>query len=503
MRFSTALLLASSASLASAHAVITLVTGSNGVLGQGFGIVNGTLRTGTDEQPFQTDTSVLKDLETDPCGATLRGGSINIAENLVAAETQGGGQLPSLSQNLSITMTLHQVNADGGGPFTVMFNTDGTGATWENGLVTQQAPGANALIRGGPNDAQFTAQLPSGTVCTGGSNNNACLIRLSNGGAGSIANGAGPFGGCLAVQQDSSSLSSTGVAVTSSTTTGTIAAAASTSTSSNFKSPKQKRAKILRGPGPKHRAKRAELASLSEREIEEAHRTVLKRSLLELVEKSVVARSLALTPGDLEDIKTATGTAIDIPIDALAGLNDEAATGGNSTSGKTGTSVLTVQQAFDLKSAVQKAIAAALAVLSNDVADTGSGANPDDTAAANALARQQIENGETSSVNAGNAGVGFPDTKTVASLLGALTLINTSEVVSGETPPLTVPGATATATATDAGTTTTNANAAVTVTVTASATSRRNRGNNRNNQVAAGPGGRHGVAKRRLRKDAP
>lgn len=92
---------------------------------------------------------------------------MDIATNLAAVESQGGGQLPSLSSNLSITLSLHQVkyariilgvdphslnvpvppSADGGGPFTAMVNTDATGATWAAATITQQAPGVNALIR--------------------------------------------------------------------------------------------------------------------------------------------------------------------------------------------------------------------------------------------------------------------------------------------------------------------------------------------------------------------
>ena len=58
----------------------------------------------------------------------------------------------------------------------------------------------------GPADSKITLQLPNTLACTGGSTSNACVIRLNNGGAntGSIANGAGPFGGCVAVAQGKS-----------------------------------------------------------------------------------------------------------------------------------------------------------------------------------------------------------------------------------------------------------------------------------------------------------
>lgn len=44
-------------------------------------------------------------------------------------------------------MTLHQVNADGGGPYECMINADGTGQDWQNVQVTQNVPGRNSRNR--------------------------------------------------------------------------------------------------------------------------------------------------------------------------------------------------------------------------------------------------------------------------------------------------------------------------------------------------------------------
>lgn len=85
---------------------------------------------------------------TDPCGATLIGGSINIENALATAIEQGGGTLPSLSPNGSITMTVHLINADGGGPFSAMVNADATGINWIDAVVTQQvASGELGLLQ--------------------------------------------------------------------------------------------------------------------------------------------------------------------------------------------------------------------------------------------------------------------------------------------------------------------------------------------------------------------
>lgn len=133
-------------------------------------------------------------------------GSVAIPDSLTTAVTAGGGDLPSLASDGSISLTLHQINADGGGPFSAVVNTDGTGANWTAADITLQPPGANGILSGGPVDSQLTVAIPSGTTCTGtsGSVSGICLIRLSNGGAdttgaASFANGAGPFGGCFAV----------------------------------------------------------------------------------------------------------------------------------------------------------------------------------------------------------------------------------------------------------------------------------------------------------------
>jgi hypothetical protein len=58
----------------------------------------------------------------------------------------------------------------------------------------------------GPANSTITVQIPANAKCTGGTNGNACLLRVSNGGpgTGSVANGAGPFGGCVAIQQGTS-----------------------------------------------------------------------------------------------------------------------------------------------------------------------------------------------------------------------------------------------------------------------------------------------------------
>ncbi|CAE6491567.1 unnamed protein product [Rhizoctonia solani] len=314
------------------HAVIIAVAGDNGVTGAGFGMVSSVPRDGTDEQPFQIDTSVFKNLIADPCGSTLAGGSVNIANSLAAAEKAGGGQLPALTDDMVISMTLHQVNGDGGGPFTAMFNADGTGRKWQNATVVTQAPGENGLLAGGPFNSLFEAQLPSGTKCTGGTNRDACLVRVSNGGA---AVGAGPFGGCLAVQMPSGN---GGNSTTGNENIG------NTNTGGNRNGRNRNNQRLQRSNDVSQ----------------------LKRQIQRLV------RRLSISPSEANDLITAAGSALNIPIDLLAGQDDASANGGNSTTAKN--AILSVKQAEQLKVAVKDAVSLAIEMMATGAVTPTAGA---------------------------------------------------------------------------------------------------------------------------------
>ncbi|KAG8745977.1 hypothetical protein FRC10_006541 [Ceratobasidium sp. 414] len=329
-------LLVTQIQLARSHAVIIDVAGDNGVHGAGFGMVSSVPRDGTDEQPFQIDTSVFKNLISDPCGSTLAGGSVNIAGSLAASEKAGSGQLPALTDDLVASITLHQVNGDGGGPFTAMFNTDGTGLTWKNATVITQAPGENGLLAGGPFNSLFEAQLPTSTQCNGGANKDACLIRVSNGGA---AVGAGPFGGCFAVQMPSGTKgrnSTAGAGNGANTNTG------------NARGGRSRNSTLRRSN------------DISQ----------LKRQITRLV------RRLSISPSEANDLITASGSALNIPIDLLpnfqAGQDDASPNGGNSTTTKN--AILTVKQAEQLKVAVKDAVSRAIEMMATGAVTPTAGA---------------------------------------------------------------------------------------------------------------------------------
>ncbi|KAJ1307390.1 hypothetical protein OPQ81_001495 [Rhizoctonia solani] len=194
-KLSTALFLLTVASSVSAHGALVAVTGSNGVNGQGFGIVESTPRDGTRRNPFQTDTSIIRDREiasgdAGPCGRTLAGGVNDMAAQMEAAASAG---LPAAGEDGTVTMTIHQVNGDGAGPYECGVSADGSGKSFAAMKVVTNVPGQNSRSNAKAQDFALVAQMPAGTTCTGGPNGDACVVRCRN------AARAGPFGGCAAV----------------------------------------------------------------------------------------------------------------------------------------------------------------------------------------------------------------------------------------------------------------------------------------------------------------
>ncbi|KAJ7152459.1 hypothetical protein C8R46DRAFT_906606 [Mycena filopes] len=177
-----------------AHGTITGVTGANGVQAAGFGIIATTPRTGTTRKPFQQDTSIIKDKDiasgkTGVCGRTLAGGNNDVAAQLAAASQAG---LPSAAADGTVSMTLHQINGDGAGPYTCDISGDG-GNTFQAATVTTQVPGKRGRSKAKATDFALAAQIPAGMACTAGPNGDACIMRCRN--------PVGPFGSCVAVSQ--------------------------------------------------------------------------------------------------------------------------------------------------------------------------------------------------------------------------------------------------------------------------------------------------------------
>ncbi|CAE6528292.1 hypothetical protein RSOLAG22IIIB_06290 [Rhizoctonia solani] len=178
-----------------AHGAIVAVKGGNGVTGQAFGIVDTTPRDGTRRNPFQTDTSIIRDKEiasgdAQACGRTLGGGVNDMAAQMETASSAG---LASVNADGSVAMTVHQINGDGAGPYTCDVSADASGQNFVAMKVTTNVPGQNSRSQAKATDFPLVAQMPAGTTCTGGPDGDACIVRCRN------AARAGPFGGCVPV----------------------------------------------------------------------------------------------------------------------------------------------------------------------------------------------------------------------------------------------------------------------------------------------------------------
>jgi len=222
--FSTALLVVSLTG-AAAHGTITGVTGANGVQAAGFGIIANTPRNGALPVPFEQDTSVIRDREinsgkTGVCGSTKAGGNNDVTAQLAAASNAG---LPTASSSGQLTMTLHQVNQDGAGPYKCDVSTDG-GNTFQPATVSTNVPGALGLSLAAATDFPLVMQVAAGTTCAGGPNGDACIARCRNPAI------AGPFGSCVAFSMGGAANSTASGAAAAAATDSAAAATAADST---------------------------------------------------------------------------------------------------------------------------------------------------------------------------------------------------------------------------------------------------------------------------------
>jgi hypothetical protein len=194
--FSLALL--ATTQLVAGHSAIVSATGDQGGQGSAIGIDSSTPRDGTRRRPFQQDSTRFRNEGAEQCGETLAGGTNDVQTGTAQVLAENGGTLPQVSPGGQVTMTLHQVNADGAGPYTCMIDATGTGTQWTPIQVTQNIEGS---ARGrnretSASDLPLTAAIPAGQTCTGtvAGQANVCMVRCQNPAR------AGPFGGCVPVQ---------------------------------------------------------------------------------------------------------------------------------------------------------------------------------------------------------------------------------------------------------------------------------------------------------------
>ncbi|EQB45164.1 hypothetical protein CGLO_16005 [Colletotrichum gloeosporioides Cg-14] len=220
----TLLFALAAAPLVAAHGKPVVLTGNLGGNGTALANQGGVVPLTGPNRKTEVDTTVFKskNIMTDGLGRTTGNGKVQVAD-IDAANAMSGGTLPQVSSTGgSISGTFHVVTTDGAGPLRAVLDPTGTGS-FSNGVeltATQNVPGNNGNIR--PNgqvpgqknardlferaiykraanvnkDFPMAFSVPDGTQCTGTSGNlqNVCLVKIANN------NGAGPFGGVMAIQ---------------------------------------------------------------------------------------------------------------------------------------------------------------------------------------------------------------------------------------------------------------------------------------------------------------
>lgn len=110
------------------------------------------------------------------------------SETGVAAAAGAGASdgLPTTDDNGEISMTLHQINQDGAGPFTAMVDATSGGtdpAAFQKAEVTQNVPGLVAGISTTTTtDFPVKVQMPQGMTCSGtvAGAENVCVVKMQN-----------------------------------------------------------------------------------------------------------------------------------------------------------------------------------------------------------------------------------------------------------------------------------------------------------------------------------
>ncbi|KAH7419060.1 hypothetical protein BKA64DRAFT_633762 [Cadophora sp. MPI-SDFR-AT-0126] len=187
-------------SLVNAHGAILNAQGEAGSPASvGFQVNDAIARNCTSISPCQQDTTIIRDAEikaniVNECGRTELTGNIDIGENTENA--LAANQVTSVKAGTEMTVTIHQVNADGAGPYVCdLEETGNTGVFSQNLTVTNNVPGVNGFSQAKTQDFNITVTMPDKMNCIGGSTGNICTVRCRNNAQ------AGPFGGCFAVQQ--------------------------------------------------------------------------------------------------------------------------------------------------------------------------------------------------------------------------------------------------------------------------------------------------------------
>ncbi|KAJ4421758.1 hypothetical protein N0V82_003602 [Gnomoniopsis sp. IMI 355080] len=157
----------------------------------GFQMVKSIPRNCTSISPCQQDATLIRDQEiaaniVNECGRTELQGNIDIGENTENA--LAAQQVTQVRAGGTVTITMHQVNADGAGPFNCDLDptSNGLALTGQTPLTVMgdNIPGTNGLSQEKERDFNLTVQMPADMKCIGESPSDYKLT-----------------GGCIPVQQ--------------------------------------------------------------------------------------------------------------------------------------------------------------------------------------------------------------------------------------------------------------------------------------------------------------
>ncbi|KAL1638152.1 hypothetical protein SLS58_008892 [Diplodia intermedia] len=197
MQFNSFVALLAGASTVYAHGVILAAEGDKGK-SQGFLVNENVARNCTEINPCQQDSTIIRDAEitqniVNGCGRTELNGNIDIGEQ--TENELSANRMTQVAKGSSVAVTIHQVNADGAGPYECDLDESSNAGTFTKLQVSNNVPGENGLSDAKFKDFTINVQMPDNLNCTGASPGNICTVRCRNNAL------AGPFGGCFAVQQ--------------------------------------------------------------------------------------------------------------------------------------------------------------------------------------------------------------------------------------------------------------------------------------------------------------
>jgi hypothetical protein len=124
--------------------------------------------------PCQQDATIIRDAEiaanlVNECGRTELTGNIDIGENTENA--LAASAVTQVQRGSKVTVTLHQVNADGAGPYIcdLDLTSNSNGLSGQTPLeVENNVPGVNGFSQAKTQQFNITVTMPDDLACTGG-----------------------------------------------------------------------------------------------------------------------------------------------------------------------------------------------------------------------------------------------------------------------------------------------------------------------------------------------